>query len=288
MSFSHLANLVFAGPGHGENGGAGMNLNQLKQGYCILGTPFQTTTYSDFIAQCQRLRSAAKSYAVEFCNTQIVTMRRHDPRFREMTDCFDYFIPDGMPLIWCLNMQGAKMSDRVYGPTFMRRCIAACPAPLTHYLLGGSTECGGKLRQAIQDWNPLVKIVGSFHGKCEPNGQLEQAFEESVIQEINDLSPDFIWIGFGTPKQQAWIHKHKALIRRGILLSAGFAFDVNAGTKKDAPLWMQRFGLTWLYRMASEPRRLTGRYIRYNSLFLFYLLHDWIAGAKSCTTKNNQ
>ena len=100
------------------------------------------------------------------------------------------------------------------------------------------------------------------------------------MREINSLSPDFIWIGLGTPKQQAWIHRHKASIKRGVILAVGFAFDVNAGTKADAPAWMQRRGLTWMFRILSEPRRLLGRYLRYNTLFLFYLAKEAFAGRK--------
>ena len=77
-----------------------------------------------------------------------------------------------------------------------------------------------------------------------------------------------------TPKQQEWIQENKARIQRGVVLAVGFAFDVNAGTKSDAPMWMQRLGLTWIHRMASEPRRLLWRYLRYNSLFIFYLVRD--------------
>jgi N-acetylglucosaminyldiphosphoundecaprenol N-acetyl-beta-D-mannosaminyltransferase len=120
--------------------------------------------------------------------------------------------------------------------------------------------------------NPGIKFVGSFHGKCQTDGILEGAAEQEVIAEINRLSPDFIWVGFGTPKQQAWVKRHKHLIRRGVILTVGFAFDVNAGMKPDAPAWMQRLGLTWVFRLASEPRRLAGRYLRYNLLFLWYLL----------------
>ncbi len=243
----------------------------------ILGTPLEVTTYDDFISRCQNLVSQPGTHAVEFCNTQIVTMRRHDPKYRELTECIDFFVPDGMPLIWCLNARGAKLKDRVYGPTFMRRCITESQAPLKHYLLGGSEECGQKLREAIYSWNPRANVVGSFHGRCEIDGSLGEC-DEKIVQEINELAPDFIWIGFGTPKQQAWINRHKASIHHGLLLSVGFAFDVNAGTKKDAPLWMQRIGMTWIYRMVSEPRRLITRYFRYNSLFLFYLLWDGIRG----------
>ena len=87
-----------------------------------------------------------------------------------------------------------------------------------------------------------------------------------------------VWVGFGTPKQQAWVKQHKHLIRRGVILTVGFAFDVNAGMKPDAPDWMQGLGLTWIFRLCSEPRRLGPRYLRYNLLFLWYLLLDGLRG----------
>jgi len=209
---------------------------------------------------------------VDFTNTHIVTMRRHDPAFRELTSRFDYFIPDGMPLIWCLNLAGARLRDRVYGPTFTRHCVMHSPAPFTHYFLGGSEECVQRLKTAFLEQNPDLQVVGTH------NGYFKQVDEPAILEEINKLAPDFIWIGLGTPKQQDWVHRNKQHIRRGIVLAVGFAFDVNAGTKPDAPAWMQRFGLTWVYRIASEPRRLLGRYFKYNSLFLWYLLWDGVRG----------
>src|SRR5581483_11449535 len=110
------------------------------------------------------------------------------------------------------------------------------------------------------------------------DGSLAPADETQVMDEINRLSPEFIWVGFGTPKQQAWLRRYKPRVRRGVILTVGFAFDVNAGMKPDAPLWMQRFGLTWVFRLASEPRRLGMRYARYNFLFLWYLLRDGLRG----------
>ena len=156
----------------------------------------------------------------------------------------------------------------------MRRFLSDLPAGFSHYLLGGSEECGRRLRENFSKINPSLRFVGSFHGRCGTDGLLEGTAEQEVHEEINRLSPDFIWVGFGTPKQQAWVKRHRTLIRRGVILTVGFAFDVNAGMKPDAPAWMQRVGLTWIYRLASEPRRLASRYLRYNSLFLYYLLRD--------------
>jgi N-acetylglucosaminyldiphosphoundecaprenol N-acetyl-beta-D-mannosaminyltransferase len=152
----------------------------------------------------------------------------------------------------------------------MRRFLQAAPAGSRHYLLGGSPTCGERLRSRF----PKVNFVGWFHGRCDTNGTLEGAAARQVIEEINQLSPDFIWVGLGTPKQYGWINRNRKLIKHGVLLAVGFAFDVNAGMKPDAPAWMQRAGLTWFFRMLSEPRRLAARYLRYNTMFLFYLVRD--------------
>jgi N-acetylglucosaminyldiphosphoundecaprenol N-acetyl-beta-D-mannosaminyltransferase len=123
-----------------------------------------------------------------------------------------------------------------------------------------------------------VRFVGGYHGRCDAAGRLDPADEIRVIGEINRLSPDFIWLGLGTPKQQAWVHRYRPALRRGVLLGVGFGFDVNAGLKPDAPAWMQRTGLGWLFRLAAEPRRLLGRYCKCNTLFLAYLLWDGLRG----------
>jgi N-acetylglucosaminyldiphosphoundecaprenol N-acetyl-beta-D-mannosaminyltransferase len=243
----------------------------------VLGTPLEVTDYDTWIARCKELARLDRVTAVEFANTQIVTLRRHDAAFHELSTCYDYFIPDGMPLVWCLNRRGARLTDRVYGPTFMRRFLETSPDTLRHYLLGGSEECGRRLRALMIERNPRLKIVGSCHGIFDTDGRLK-GNNDALVDEINRLSPDFIWVGLGTPKQDAWLYRHKHRLKRGVVLSVGFAFDVNAGTKSDAPAGMQRIGLTWLYRLASEPRRLLIRYLRYNSLFIWYLCRDGLCG----------
>ena len=244
----------------------------------FLGTPLLITDYDGLAADCLRWAREPRCRALDFANTQIVTLRRHDPAFRELTEAFDYFPPDGMPLVWCLNRAGAELRDRVYGPAFMRKFLASVPTHFTHYLLGGSEECGTRLQRLFEQLNPGLKFIGAFHGKCHLNGRLEGKAEPELIAELQRLSPDFIWVGFGTPKQQAWVRQHKHLLSRGVILTVGFAFDVNAGMKPDAPPWMQLCGLTWLYRLYSEPRRLGPRYLKYNFLFLYYLVQEGVRG----------
>ncbi len=240
----------------------------------VLNAPLLVTDYDELSSLCVAWARAPRCRLVEFVNTQIVTMRRHDAAFRDLMSAYDDLLPDGMPLVWCLNRAGAGLRDRVYGPAFMRHFLETAPAGTTHYLLGGSAECGARLKEIFLKRNPNVRFVGAFHGRCGADGLLEGAAEREVVDEINRLSPDFIWVGFGTPKQQAWARQHKPRLQRGVVLTVGFAFDANAGLKPDAPAWMQRGGLTWLYRLVSEPRRLGPRYVKWNALFLYYLLRD--------------
>ena len=238
----------------------------------ILGTPVRATSYADLTLFCQQESKKGRVISLDFSNTQIITMRCLDADFREQTSNVDYFIPDGMPLIWCLNNQQANLKDRVYGPAFMKHCVNHSPKPFTHFFLGGSDACLEQLKQAFEKWQPEVQVVGM------QNGYFKEESSAEIVEEINRLGPDFIWVGLGTPKQQAWIHQHKDQIKRGLLLAVGFAFDVNAGTKPDAPMWMQNMGLGWLFRLLSEPRRLFGRYLYYNTMFLFLLVRGLLKG----------
>jgi len=237
----------------------------------VLGTKLAATSYRELSQKLIEFSCSSDGpLAVDFANTHVVTLRRHDSKFALLTECQDIIAPDGMPLVWVMNSRCAGLTDRVYGPTFTRKFLESCPASLTHYLVGGSVECGKKFRERMLLLNPGLQFVGSYHGRSDADGVLED--DEAVLKDILEKRPDFIWVGLGTPKQYGWMNRIKPKLNHGILLAVGFAFDVNAGTKPDTPAWMQRLGLGWLHRMASEPRRLLWRYVKYNSLFLWYLL----------------
>ncbi len=234
----------------------------------LLGTPQLITDYAGLLSLLPEWARRPVPTAAEFCNTQIVAKRRIDPLFIEATANYDYFLPDGMPLVWCLRAMGIAIRDRVYGPTFMHYALSY-ETKLTHYFLGGSALTSEKLvEQARLLSGGKFQVVGANHRYWKP----EDA--GPIVEEINRLSPDVVWIGLGTPKQQEWIRANKDKIARGVLLTVGFAFDVNAGTKRDAPMWMQRLCLTWIFRISQEPRRLLSRYLKYNTWFVLLCLLD--------------
>jgi N-acetylglucosaminyldiphosphoundecaprenol N-acetyl-beta-D-mannosaminyltransferase len=220
-----------------------------------------------------------KPTIVDFTNTHITVLRLTDPEFRRRTESVDHFVPDSMPLTWCVNLAAGKtvMPDRVYGPEFMSRCLRNSPPHIKHYFLGASEDCITDLIKETKRLNPQLNICGSHHG------YFTQEEWPRVLESINASAPDVIWVGLGTPKQQEFTSWAKGKVNQGWLLNVGFAFDVNAGRKSDAPKWMQSVGLTWLYRLASEPKRLGPRYAKFNSLFLLYafewfMTNRWLTG----------
>ncbi len=105
--------------------------------YEVLGTPLCAIDYAELIQRMSGFAASKRAVIVDFANTNIVTLRRHDRHFQSLTANVNYFIPDGMPLVWCMNARGAALRDRVYGPTFTRQFLESCPPRFTHYLIGG-------------------------------------------------------------------------------------------------------------------------------------------------------
>jgi N-acetylglucosaminyldiphosphoundecaprenol N-acetyl-beta-D-mannosaminyltransferase len=240
----------------------------------VIGTPCLNTSHRHLLGLLHEKCREPGTTAVDFTNTHIAAMRRTDPGFARDLAAFDYFVPDSQVLFFAIRLLGGDMDGRVYGPDFLRHAVVGSPRPYSHYFLGGSPECLERLEENLVRQCPDLHVAGRHHG------YFPESEDAAVVDEINSLSPDFIWVGLGTPKQQRWIAKNRQAVRRGVLLAVGFAFDVNAGTKPDAPPLAQRLGLTWLHRLASEPGRLWKRYLTYNSLFLWFLARQLLAPAR--------
>jgi N-acetylglucosaminyldiphosphoundecaprenol N-acetyl-beta-D-mannosaminyltransferase len=106
-------------------------------------------------------------------------------------------------------------------------------------------------------------------GTCSPPfRQLSHEEDATIVRKINEANPDIVWVGLGAPKQEQWMAAHLCRVKAPVLIGVGAAFDFHAGVKRQAPRWMQRSGLEWLFRLASEPRRLWRRYLINNPWFI--------------------
>jgi N-acetylglucosaminyldiphosphoundecaprenol N-acetyl-beta-D-mannosaminyltransferase len=178
--------------------------------------------------------------------------------------------PDGMPLVWLSRLKGYRGVERVYGPDLM---LAVCNDSTTgryrHFLYGGTPVVIEHLTHNLQQRFPMLNIVGAYSPPFRP---LSPEEDTQVVQMINAANPHIIWIGLSTPKQEYWMFNHMRKLTAPVMIGVGAAFDFHAGTKRQAPRWMQRSGLEWIFRLSTEPRRLWRRYLIDNPLFILLVL----------------
>jgi N-acetylglucosaminyldiphosphoundecaprenol N-acetyl-beta-D-mannosaminyltransferase len=244
-----------------------MPLRTLK----VLGTPVACATYDSALEEIKALAQLPRPTAVCPANTHILAAARHDPEFAQVLSKFDVVLPDGMPVVWSLNRLGAGLRDRVYGPYFMRHTLQRTPRPFRHFFFGDSEECLAELRRVVLQLQPELEIVGSLSPPFRP---LTEDDEVSFAETINRADPDFVWVALPGVRMERWIIANQFRYKRGVFLAVGDAFTLLSGRRPFAPAFMQRMGLTWLYRLSAEPKRLGPRYLQYNSMFVSYLLRD--------------
>jgi len=237
----------------------------------VLRTRLDIVDYEGALARMVALAHTGRPAAVAAANTHLVAEAAYDPSFAAVLATFDLVVPDGMPLVWALRQEGCIIQDRVYGPYLMQHALEHAPENMTHYFFGGSEECLLRLQERARSLRPGIKIAGAV---SPPFGAWDDAGHAAMIDAINDSGADFVWVALGGVRQEIWIAQNRHRFTRGVFIGVGDAFSLLAGMRAYAPAWMQRCSLTWLHRLASEPRRLLGRYLKYNSRFVWAYLAD--------------
>jgi len=211
------------------------------------------------------VRAREPSY-VCVCTVHGVMDCRRSPELRRIFNTAGMVTPDGMPLVWLGRSQYPHVS-RVYGPDLMLAELERSAATgQRHFLYGGASGVGERLAGRMRARFPAVQIVGIME---PPFASIEQLCTPETAQEINAARPDVVWVGIGSPKQELWMARMRALLDAPVLIGVGAAFDFHSGTVRQAPPWMQRIGLEWLFRLVSDPRRLWRRYLVDNPWFIW-------------------
>ncbi|MFO7739522.1 MAG: WecB/TagA/CpsF family glycosyltransferase [Desulfatiglandaceae bacterium] len=234
----------------------------------ILGVGISAVTLAKAVAQMATWIEHGSHHYVNLCTVHTVMECRQDPELKRMVNKSGMAAPDGMPLVWLGKYQGKRRIRRVYGPDLMLAfCEYSVEKGYGHFFYGGGPGIAKELATKLECRYPGLRVAGFHSPPIRPVGGME---ERSVIEAINSTNPDVIWVGLGTPKQDYWVAQHRPLINAPVLVCVGAAFDFLTGTVPQAPTWMQRCGLEWLFRLIQEPRRLAYRYLVYNPLFAVY------------------
>ena len=235
----------------------------------VLGVPISAITLD---AAVDRVTAWVESGAREYvCVTGVhgVVECQRDPALLEVHRRAGMVTPDGMPMVWSGRWAGAEI-ERVYGPDLMLAlCERASRRRWGVFLYGGREGVPERLAERLVARYPGLRIVGTLSPPFRP---LTEDEDEAAVAAINAAAPDLVWVGLSTPKQERWMADHVGRLRTGVLLGVGAAFDIHAGVVRQAPRWMQRAGLEWLFRLLVEPGRLWRRYLRSNPRFVVSIL----------------
>jgi N-acetylglucosaminyldiphosphoundecaprenol N-acetyl-beta-D-mannosaminyltransferase len=232
----------------------------------VLGILIDVVDYEaavDFVFKCVRHKRGAIISALAVHGVMTGKM---DPEHKFRLNSFDLLVPDGQPVRWVMNwLYGTKLRDRVYGPTLMQQvCERAAGDATPIYLYGSTKTILASLVESLTMKFPGIRIVGS-----EPSAfrKLSPDEKTAIEQRIRLTGASIIFVGLGCPRQEIFAYELRKAVSVPVL-AVGAAFPLLAGLLPQAPCWMQRLGLEWLFRLLVEPRRLWRRYLYLNPAYL--------------------
>ena len=241
----------------------------------IIGTPIDELTWESALQQIAAWSARHESRYVCICNVHSVVTASQDATFHEVINAADMATPDGAPVAWMLRQLGFSQQQRINGPDLMwKYCAEAATRRESIFLYGGTPDTLALLQDRLCAAFPGLEIAGAY---SPPFRTLTAEEETAAIRLINDSGAGTVWVSLGCPKQEKWMASHRGTIH-AVMIGVGAAFDYHAGTIRRAPLWMQYAGLEWLYRLASEPRRLWKRYLVTNTVFVVLAVRQLLSG----------
>ncbi len=231
----------------------------------VVGTGISLMSF-DELAPAFESRPTDRATVVTITNVHAVMSARRDGELRAALDIADITTPDGMPIAWALRSMGNPDQERLHGTKVTATTLqAGLERGWRHFFYGSTDETLAALQDELRTNYPGIEIAGAM---SPPFRALTPEEDDEIVAEIMATNPDFVWVGLGMPKQEKWMAANRLRYPGVVVVGIGAAFDFIAGTKEEGPPWMQRAGLEWLFRLASEPRRLWRRYIFNNPGYL--------------------
>jgi len=236
----------------------------------ILEVPVSAVTLETALGAI--LRWVEKGQAAFVCVREVFGLMCavRDPEMMQIQHAAAMVTPDGMPLVWISKLRSKRKVGRVSGSDLVDAlCKAGQAYGLRHYFYGGKPGVAEAMIGNLKKKYPDLCVAGFY---APPFRALTEAEDSAIVATINASGAQIVWVGISTPKQDFWMRDHVGRIRGATLIGVGAAFDFHSGAVRRAPRWMQKAGMEWLHRLASEPGRLWYRYLVISPLFVVRVL----------------
>lgn len=231
----------------------------------VLGADIDAVSWDEALQRIDAWSEARESRYVCICNVHSVVTTTRDGNYRRIINEADMCTPDGAPVAWAMRRLGCDGQERVNGPDLMWRYLELAQEKQQGVFFYGSTDATlERLASAARRAFPRLRIVGVH---APPFRELTQHETDEELDLIRRSGAQVVFVGLGCPKQEQWMARHRGRLD-AVMIGVGAAFDYHAGTVRRAPLWAQRHGLEWLFRLVADPKRLFKRYLVTNTLFI--------------------
>ena len=239
----------------------------------VWGVPFAPFTLGQALDEVERLIEAGRSRFFMTVNLHTAMLTAQDPAIRAAVDDAAFIVADGMPIVWASRLQPRRLPERVTGADmFPALCERAAKKGYRVYFLGGPPGVGEEAARNLTNRYPGLQIVGV---ESPPYRALTPQEEAEQLDRIRAARPHLLFVAFGQPKGEYWVHKNCPALDGTICAQVGAALDFAAGRINRAPRWMQKTGLEWGYRLWKEPRRLFTRYAQNAAFVIRMVISDF-------------
>ena len=239
----------------------------------ILGVPFDVVSSHEAIALIERMIVSRQPHYVVTPNMDFLVQAAEDVELRRILVDAHLVVCDGTPLVWASRLLGNPLPERVAGADLVPVLISrAAKEKYRLFLLGATETSSNRAVERLAEEYPDLIIAGHY---SPPFNDLLEMDHEQIKQQISASGADILLVSFGCPKQEKWISMHYRTIGVPVTIGVGGTIDFLAGQLKRAPVWMQKTGTEWLFRLAQEPRRLFRRYRRDIWVFSQGFLAQW-------------
>jgi N-acetylglucosaminyldiphosphoundecaprenol N-acetyl-beta-D-mannosaminyltransferase len=244
----------------------------------VNGVRLDPLSPSELPTTIERLLACGRSHVIHFLPAHPTVLARRDPEYRTLLNRGDVNLVDGAAVALALRLFGCP-APRTTGSTAIQVLSASgIQAGMRHYLFGGTPEVVERLRRQLEQDHPGIEIVGA---ESPPFRELGLDDLVAARDRMHAAGAHLVWVGLGSPKQDRVAERLRELGAAPVLLCVGAAFDFVSGAKRRAPRLIQRVGLEWLHRLATEPRRLWRRYLIGNTLFVAAVFRDYLHQKRS-------
>ena len=219
-------------------------------------------------------------------NVDHAVMYQENAQLRAAYESAGLVLADGLPVVLASRILKKPVPERVAGSDLVPAIFDSATESdrLRVYLLGAAPGVADTAAENIHHRWPAVEVVGTY---SPPLGfEHDDAENDAIIERVSAAKPDVLVVGLGAPKQELWVYAHREQLQTPVALCVGATIDFLAGEKSRAPRWMQRSGLEWVHRLASDPRRLAGRYARDAWLFPKLVWREWRSKCQGQATRS--